>query len=159
MPVIDATVQQPITTYHDVTIGEALATIEKHNVRAVPVIDREGRLVGMISLHELLRGLLPISVTMQDGLEDLSFVQGAAPGVAKRLRKLEKRLVSEVMVTDIRIVTEDLPIWEALRLLCEHGSPLPVVSCEDKRELKGIISEASALAVIKRIAEEAAEDV
>jgi CBS domain-containing protein len=40
-------------------VRSALKTMEEHQVRRLPVIDREGGLVGMLSLHDIVRRATP----------------------------------------------------------------------------------------------------
>ncbi|MEO8256369.1 MAG: CBS domain-containing protein [Acidobacteriota bacterium] len=42
-----------VTVFETTTIVEALATMEKHQVRRLPVVDDKGRCVGMISQSDL----------------------------------------------------------------------------------------------------------
>ena len=94
----EAMITKVVTLDPDQTVEEALAMLTKKNIRAAPVLDDTGKLLGMFSFHHLLTSLLPVSVTMDDGLQNLDFVIGAAPGVSKRLRKLKPQKVGDKSV-------------------------------------------------------------
>lgn len=146
-----AMVENVFTVRPDMSVEEALAYTEEKNIRSMPVVDDSGKLVGLFSLSVLLKSLLPVSVTMEEGLQKLDFVIGAGPGVAKRLKKAKKQKVQDVMAKqDVVVVHPATPTWEAVRLLVKYGSPIPVV-IEDTGVLVGIISEQSCLLDLHRI--------
>lgn len=158
MPCKDAILANPIVGHPDQKVEELMAVLEENHIRCAPVIDKDTKkLLGLFGLDHVMKALLPVSATMEDGLQRLDFVIGAAPGVAKRLRKLKPRLVQEVMERDCRVVHPDTPTWEAVRLLVKYGSPIPVVN-EENGVLVGIISEQSALADLKNILKELEEE-
>lgn len=148
-----AMITEIIKAHPDDTVEEVLDRLDEHNIRAVPVVDDNGCMVGMFCLNTVLENLLPVAVTMPDGLQRLNFVVGAAPGVAKRLYKLKPKKVSEIMDTDTLVVHPDTQTWEAIRLMVKYGSPIPVVE-EESGKLLGLISEQSALADMNHIIKE-----
>ena len=106
-----------------------LATVrdlmDDHEIRHVPVVDRDGDLIGLVSHRDLLRAALieraDIPVVLERGL-------------------LESMHVRDVMTTYIETVGPDLELAEAARLLesSRFGS-LPVA---DNGHLIGILTEA-----------------
>lgn len=97
---------------------------EKH-VRHVPIVDREGDLVGLVTHRDLSRTVLgpqeglPLSVQ-----EDL----------------LRRRRVREIMATEVDTIEPDEPLEEAAEMLLENKiGCLPVVEGE---HLVGILTEA-----------------
>lgn len=153
MPCNDAMIADVITVKPDQTVGDAMEIFDHDHIRAVPVIDDQGTLVGLFSLNVILTNLLPVSVTMEDGLQRLDFVVGAGPGIAKRLRKLKDRKIAEVMKTDCVVTHPDMALWEAIRLMSKHGSPIPVVA-EKTGKLEGIISGQSLLEAMEKTLDE-----
>jgi len=57
-----AMVEKPITVTPDTSIGDAGRLLLKHRIGCLPVVDAAGKLVGMITTTDLLRGLLQIPV-------------------------------------------------------------------------------------------------
>jgi CBS domain-containing protein len=49
---------EPFTTGPDATISEATRLLLGHHINSLPVVDRTGALVGMLTTTDLLRGLL-----------------------------------------------------------------------------------------------------
>jgi CBS domain-containing protein len=46
-----------ITIDQEATVGEAIARLVQHNIGSLPVIDEQGRLVGIFSERDAIRGL------------------------------------------------------------------------------------------------------
>ena len=153
----DAVVENLVAATPDMCVSEVFEILNDKAIRMVPVVEG-GKLLGMFGFNQILKALLPVSVTMKDGLESLDFVIGTAPGVAKRLRKLKEKSMGEVMDKDYIFLLGDTPTWEAVRLLSKHGSPIPVINNKKDRHLLGIVSEQSVLndleGVIKEMEEE-----
>lgn len=153
MTCAQAVIQKVTILSPDQTVEEALDTLEKKKIRTAPVLDDDGKLLGMFGFHSLLTNLLPVSVTMDDGLQRLDFVIGAAPGVAKRLRKLKPQKLENIMDRKAVVVQPETPIWEAIRVIVKHGSPLPVVD-EGSGMFVGLITEQSAIEELEKSDEE-----
>ena len=157
MPCESAMVTAVHTVRPDMDVAEALEYLQKHNIRSAPVVDAQNHMVGLLSLSVLLKSLLPVSVTMEEGLQKLDFLIGAGPGIAKRLRKVKLQTVEEVMRTDPIVLHVSTPIWEVIRLLVKYGSPLPVVE-EGSNALLGIVSEQSCIEDLHNILKEVEEE-
>ena len=152
MPCETATLTEVFTVTPDMKVEDALAYIHEKNVRAMPVIE-DGKLVGMFSLEALMKSLLPVSVTMEEGLQKLGFVIGAGPGIAKRLKKVKLQTVADMMQKDVIVVHPSTATWEAIRLMVKYGSPIPVIE-EESGNFIGIISEQSAMTDLENLLEE-----
>ena len=152
-PCTRAMVHDVATIKPDQTVEEALTIFRDRDIRNVPVVDDDGKFVGLFGLHQVVLNLLPKAVTMKDGLEKLDFVIDAAPGLAKRLVKLHPVKVSEVLNDNPSVVHCDTPTIEALRMIAMNGSPVVVVE-EKTNEFKGIISRETLLANFYQLLEE-----
>ena len=114
-----------------VTIGvntafpDALGLMREHRFRRLPVVNRQGKLVGIVSERDLLH---------------------AAPSAATSLSMWEmqymlaKLHVRDIMTAEVITTTPDTPIEDAAGLMVEHRiGGLPVVS--GRGEVVGIITE------------------
>ncbi|HRE18965.1 MAG: CBS domain-containing protein [Candidatus Accumulibacter sp.] len=133
-----------ITAGPDQTIRDALALLARHRIRAVPVVDAEGHLVGQFGLDAMLASLLPTALTvdhhdMMNVNMRLDYLLDATPNVAKHLHDLLPMALSSVMNTKVQVVHRDTPLWEGIRLLVQQGSPIPVVD-ETSHALVGLLS-------------------
>lgn len=152
-PCTRAMVKDATTLKPNNTVEEALAVFKDKSIRNVPVVDDEGKFLGMFGLQQVLFNLLPKAATMQDGLESLEFVVGAAPGIAKKLKKLQSIPVGDLLKTDVQTVDCDTSTIEALRLMAKNGSPVVILN-EDTQMFKGIISRKTLLDDLYSLLEE-----
>ena len=134
-----------------------MALFDQNSIRSLPVVNESNELLGIFSSHQLLKGLLPVSVTMEEGLQRLDFVIGTAPGVAKRLQKIKDNKISDHMERDVVVLEPNTPTWETIRLLVKYGSPLPVVD-EETGKLLGLMPEQAAVRELERIAADLDEE-
>lgn len=144
-PCSEAMIEKLITINPENTVKQAFEIFEINNIRSLPVVDDEGQLVGLFGLRHILLNLLPKSASMQDGLTRLDFVVGAAPGIAKRLKKIYNVPVKELMDENPLVLHPETATWEALRVMALHGSPISIVE-EKTGKFKGMISRQSLLA-------------
>jgi acetoin utilization protein AcuB len=115
---------RPITVQEDVPVNEALELMHNENVRRLPVVNRRGQLVGIVSEQDLLK-VSPSPAT------SLSIYE-----IPYLLSKIKLR---DVMTRDVITVSEDTPLEEAARIMADNKvGGLPVVR-DDK--LVGIITE------------------
>ena len=114
----------PLTIDPEESLSDAHAYMQKQNVRHLPVVKPDGKMVGLITEDDLLKAE-PSSATSLSVWE-IHYLLMAVK-------------VKAVMVKDVITTTEDTPIEEAAHLMLDHkiGS-LPVLR-DDK--LVGIITE------------------
>lgn len=144
----NAMVTDVVSAGPDQTIRDALGLFEQHRIRAVPIVDRGGKLLGLFTFDVMLSNLLPGAVLvnrheMMDVNLRLDYLVDAEPDVAKHLGELLPVKLGEVMDREVRVVHPGTPLWEGMRLLVQHGSPIPVVE-EKSRKLLGLLSVQSA---------------
>ena len=61
--------RDPVTVPWNYTVGEAAEMLLKHDISGVPVIDRHGRLVGIITKGDLFRALVPLTGAGKKGVQ------------------------------------------------------------------------------------------
>jgi len=124
MLVRDRMSRNPITTRPDASVPDALKVMQGSKVRALPVLDDKGELVGVVSLVDLFR--VSASPATSLSVWELDYL-------------LEKIKVEEVMTRDVITVTEDTAVEEAGRIMADNRiSGLPVMRGQ---ELVGVITE------------------
>jgi acetoin utilization protein AcuB len=105
--------RNPITVSPDVSIAEAMERMRREKIRRFPVVDKKGKLVGIVTREDLLHAS-PSSVTSLSVWE-VSYL-------------LSQVKVKEVMTRDVFTVTEDVTLEEASRLMVDNKiGCLPVV--------------------------------
>lgn len=114
-----------VTITADRSLQEALDLMHQHQFRRLPVVDEQGRLVGIVSERDLLSASPP-PPRLVDGLE-----------LNDLLARLQAR---EVMTQEVISVTADAFIEDAARLMAENRvGGLPVV--DEDRQVVGVITE------------------
>ncbi len=124
MLVKDRMSKHPLTVSTDVSISETHKYMQDQKVRHLPVVDRTGKMVGLVTEDDLLKAE-PSSATSLSMWEIHSL--------------LNRITTKDVMVREIITTTEDTPIEEAAQLMLEHKiGCLPVMRGD---ALVGIITE------------------
>ena len=122
MQVRECMTVNPITISPTTTYAQASRLLRLKKLHALPVVDKEGELVGIITEKNLL-DISPVAVLGVHTISDF----------------LSAIKVEEAMTTRVITVQEDYPLEEAARILIDHriGS-LPVMRGD---QLVGVITE------------------
>jgi acetoin utilization protein AcuB len=95
----------PLTMEPTASITEAHRYIKENNIRHLPIIGKDGKLVGLVT-RETLMEAMPSSVTTLS-IWEMNYA-------------LSKVKVRDVMVRDVITIEEDVPIEKAARTMIEH---------------------------------------
>ena len=124
MLVSERMTKRVLTITPDVPVQEALAAMRKEHIRRFPVVDKHGKLVGIVSESDLLNASPSEATSLS--VWEVNYL-------------LSKITVERVMAKDVITVTEDTPIEEAARIMADKKiGALPVMKGE---KLVGIITE------------------
>jgi acetoin utilization protein AcuB len=116
--------RNPVTVTEDVGIGEALRIMHENKVRRLPVLNRHGKLVGIVSEKDLLQASPSPATSLS--IFELNYL-------------LSKLTVKKVMTSPVITVDEQTPLEEAARIMADNRiGGLPVMRGD---ELVGIITE------------------
>ena len=125
MFVRDRMASPAVTITEDTPFQEALQLMREHQFHRLPVVDKNGKLIGNVSERDLLH---------------------ASPSPASSLSVWElnyllwKLTVEELMIRDVITISPDEPIETAAALMVEHGvGGLPVI--DEQRRVVGVITE------------------
>jgi len=139
----------PATVQADAPVEQVVSVLRQHELPGVPVVDADGRCVGIVSEADLVlpddQGDLhiPHYINLFGGtvfLEPLGRFE-------KRLRKAFASTAEDMMTADPDTVTPDTDVKEAARLIHESGhNRLPVVD-EDGR-LVGVVTRLDVLGAL-----------
>lgn len=131
--------EHPVVLQRTDRLREAAKLILDHHFRNVPVVDEEGRYLGVVSANRLLGVVLPRVATMEDGLESLPFVRDSVEDLRERWMAAEDLPVSDFLDTSLLTVSPDASTAETVLALYQNRTSLPVVNKETGR-LEGIVS-------------------
>ncbi len=140
-----------VTATKETTLKEAARLMLEHEVGGLPVVDPEGRPIGILT--------------------EADFVSREAARGRRRRRRLlglflDRRqpelvtaeLVGEAMTTDLLLVSPETPLSEAARLMMERGvKRVPVV--DEGGLLVGVVGRTDILRVFARSDEEIGRDI
>jgi len=129
----------PTVVHPDDIIDTAARHIMAHRYRNLPVVDDEGRYLGIFGVNCLLKLVLPKAAVMEKGLDSLSFVHETLADLHLRLNEIGQEPVSVCMNTELVTVPPDHPLVETLLILYRTKTSIPVVEPESGR-LLGMIS-------------------
>lgn len=149
MPCHAAMTKRYLSLSPDEPVEEALARMKQEKVESAPVVDEDGKLAGLFSIQVLMKNLLPVSVAVSGGVQ-LDVAVRAAPGIAKRLRKVGPLKVADLMDRKPVSVNPETPTWEGVNTLVTNGAPLFVVERETG-VLTGVITFQSAFDELERL--------
>lgn len=116
--VCDVMTRGTIAVRDDVPLTEAARLLDKHHISGVPVVDRDGELVGVLSQTDLLRARV------------IDHLWSVLPGLAVR----------HLMTTPAVVATEQTTIDEAAALMEQKQIHRLVVVGPDGRTPVGILS-------------------
>lgn len=113
-----------ITTHSDVPIMDAYDLMQKENIRRLPVVDREGKLVGMVSEREILQASPSKATSLS--IWELNYL-------------MAKVTIDEIMTKEVVTVEATTPLEEAALLMADHKiGGLPVMK---DGKMVGIVTE------------------
>jgi acetoin utilization protein AcuB len=116
--------RDPVVIHDDTPIDEAMKVMRDNKVRRLPVLNKKGALVGIVSERDLLYASPSPATSLS--IYELHYL----------LSRIE---VAGVMTKEVITVTEDTPLEEAARIMADNKiGGLPVMS---DGELVGIITE------------------
>ena len=126
---------------------ETLTLLFKMQISGLPVIDGQGKLVGMFTEKDILKSILPSYIEKVG-----RFVYEENPkSIKNKFKELENLKVSQLMRKEIIIVFEDTAVCEVARImLTQKVRRTPVLNKENK--VVGIVARED---IIKSYAKEA----
>lgn len=115
---------QVITIHPDLPMQDALNLMRKEKIRRLPVVNKQGRLIGIVSENDLLHASPSDATSLS--VWELNYL-------------LHKTTVAQIMTKNVISISEDTPIEEAARIMADNKIGGLTVVREDK--VVGIITE------------------
>jgi CBS domain-containing membrane protein len=135
--------REPVTVAFGTELQEAWALMRRRRIKALPVVDRARRIVGIVTTADFMRQI------------DLDVHHG----IGEQLRALVRRVgavhstkpevVGQIMTRQVRVVSEQRPALDLVPLFTEDGHHhIPVIDAE--RRLVGIITQSDLVRALHR---------
>ena len=142
-----------VVTVSPSTSLKALGRIlEEHRIMGAPVVDDEGRIVGIVSQTDILFSQLATQIGNED-YDDIFDLFSASPeaGGSQVRHRRAPRWVEDIMTKHVVVASEEMTVLELSSLLAEKGiHRVPVAS---KGKLVGIVSALDLLRALAGCAE------
>jgi acetoin utilization protein AcuB len=123
--------RSPITAPPEMPIQEALKLMRERGIRRLPVVDKKGKLIGIVSDRDLLHASPSDATSLS--VWELNYL-------------LSKVTLKDVMTKNVITVTPETPVQEAARIMAEKKiGGLPVVQAG---KVIGIITETDLFRVL-----------
>ncbi|MCG0275968.1 MAG: CBS domain-containing protein [Thermosediminibacteraceae bacterium] len=134
-----------LTVTPDTTLNEVINLLSENKINALPVVDQNMKILGIITINDIIRRCLP---SYLDILEDCFFLldSGKFNSQAKNLKKIK---VSEVM-QKAYCIEEETEMVQAAAIMIKKNTRHLLVQKEGR--LRGIISK---IDIIRAIAKNA----
>ncbi len=139
----DIMTKEVITVQPDTGIVEAAKLLLEHNINGLPVVDKEGRLKGIICQSDLIAQQRKISLPSFFIVLDSIIPISSYKNIEKELHKMAAITVVEAMTSDPITVGPETGLEEIATLMVKKNiHTMPVI---DQGKLVGIIGKADIL--------------
>jgi CBS domain-containing protein len=139
--------KNPQTLSAGADLESAVARLMELQVTGLPVVDADGRYLGMFGLADLLCVLVPRVALAGDLMPNVRFVGDDLAALRARYQESKSRRVADMADRNAATLRPDTPQVDALRLFCRNLGPLPVIE-PGTRRLVGVISWRNSIASI-----------
>src|SRR5262245_4621535 len=131
----DIMVRNVVTVAPQTSIVDAIELLAKHDVSALPVVDADNRLIGILSEADLLE-----REELQATHHHTWWVEALTPAsrLAAEFAKAHGKLVEQLMSTKVISAREDTPLSDIARLLEHHRIKRVPITRDGK--LVGVVS-------------------
>jgi CBS domain-containing membrane protein len=136
----------PLTVDFATPLAEAWQRLRSHQIKALPVVDRYGFIVGIVTQADFLRSLGIDAAAGLVGLDErLRRLLRPTPGMASD----KPEVVGQIMSRQVRVVSAERPINELVALFSSTGHHhIPVIG--ERNRLVGIITQTDLVAALVR---------
>ena len=136
----DLMTEKVITTTPDTPLMEAVSVLTKHSFNGLPVVDKEGKLVGLLTEHNMISNDSYVHLkTLIKLVTEIGFYKNDKTPIKEDLKKILALKVSDMMSMGPKTIKPNASVEEASHLFADpKNNPLPVVN--DSGFLIGILS-------------------
>ena len=131
------------TVEYGTDLQDAWSLMRTERVKALPVVDRQRRIIGILSLADFMRHAdVDLDYAMRDRLHRLIRRSGT-------VHTDKPEAVGQIMTTNVRVASADRSVAELMPIFSEHGHHhIPIIDAENR--LVGIITESDFVRALYR---------
>jgi CBS domain-containing protein len=126
------------SVHQDTEIADLAKMFVENNVNAMPVVDDEGTLVGIVSQTDLVEQDKPLHIPTVISLFDWVIYLESPKKFAEEVRKVTARKVGEICTRDVVTCTPDTPVATIASLMVDNKAYLVPVVAEG--EMLGVVA-------------------
>lgn len=139
----DIMTREVFTVEYGTDLQDAWALMRRHRVKALPVVDRHRRIIGIISLADFMRHA---DVDRSDGMRERLNLLIKRSGTSHTTKP---EAVGQIMCHKVRVVSASRSVGELMSIFSEHGHHhIPVI--DDAHRLVGIITQSDFVRALYR---------
>ncbi|HSW04804.1 HPP family protein [Aquabacterium sp.] len=139
----DVMTRGPICVEFGSPLQEAWSLLRRHRIKALPVVDKRHRVVGIVTLADFLRAA---DLDVYDGFDDkLKRLIRATPGVHSD----KPEVVGQIMTRQVRVASADRSLAELVPIFSSTGHHhIPIISGGER--LVGIVTQTDLVVALLR---------
>ncbi len=139
----DVMSRQPVAVQFGTSLQEAWGLIHKHRIKALPVVDRVQRIVGIVTVADFMRHA-QLDRPEQLGARFRAFIRRSG-----RVSSDKPEAVGQIMTRQVRVASAQRPLTELVPLFSEDGHHhIPII--DDESRLVGIITQSDLVRALYR---------
>lgn len=136
----DVMTRDPITARAETPLRDAWALMRKHRIKALPVIDRQQHLMGILTVADFMG---QIDLDVHDG------IGWRLRSLVRPRRSDEARQVGQIMTRTVRVSSSDRLLIDLVPVFSENGHRhIPII--DERQRLVGIITQSDLVAALYR---------
>ena len=125
----------------DMLLGDAAKILAEHSFDGAPVIDGDGKLVGILTEYDLIsKGSVIHLPTFQFILQNLQIFKKDRSHFEKEIKDLSDLKVKDVMNSDPLTLSDAASYEDAVRAFQEHHRVNPIPVIDENRKVVGVVS-------------------
>lgn len=135
----DIMTQDVITTKLETTVGQLARLLMDNKISGTPVVDGEGRMVGIVTENDLIRKNKRLHIPTVIRLFD-AYVMVGSKSMEKEIKDITAITVGEIYTEDVVSIEEETTLEEIATIMAEdHIHLLPVLK---EGKVVGIVGKA-----------------
>ncbi len=125
--------------YEDDPASSVIEVMVDRHIGLIPVVNRDGVFVGLLSGDRLMHFMLPKTIHMMRGKKYAGYLRESREELIERLEDVKRRPVSELVDRNVEVAYTDTGLVDAMLLLSGKQFVVPVVE-RRTHKLVGAIS-------------------